>query len=341
MSISFLPDESWNNFIESLMKLYPVIAPVAVENKFSFLTIKSTDEIRLDYDITILSPKKVFFPPRQDLFKFENNTYETLLKTETKILLGVHPHDIKAISMTDKLFARNYKDNNYLDQRNKTYIIGSNVQTFYKHAFFGSVSQEVKVEGHDIFLTKLNDGFLFEVLTEKGRTLAKHAKLIDASENQKIEAKEIDQTALDNCPETLEYTSDEIKSKMDSEYDNNEKWDMLSYDCFSCGSCNIVCPTCNCYDVQDEWNEDGIGGVRYRKWDGCLTCEFAEVSVQGGTENFRAKTADRFKHRMMKKTSYLNEFFEGPACVGCGRCTGACTADIANPVKIIKSIMNK
>ena len=39
-------------------------------------------------------------------------------------------------------------------------------------------------------------------------------------------------------------------------------WEELAKDCFSCGSCNIVCCTCYCFDVQDEWTVDGKGGKR-------------------------------------------------------------------------------
>jgi ferredoxin len=91
--------------------------------------------------------------------------------------------------------------------------------------------------------------------------------------------------------------------------------------------------------VQDEWHIDQKSGVRFRRWDACLTCEFAEVSVQGGTESFRKTKASRYRHRIMRKTTYLNDKLGGPACVGCGRCSGACTADIADPTKFINKLM--
>jgi formate hydrogenlyase subunit 6/NADH:ubiquinone oxidoreductase subunit I len=71
-----------------------------------------------------------------------------------------------------------------------------------------------------------------------------------------------------------------------------------------------------------------------------LTEDFAKVSLGGGaTENFREERAERFRHRIMRKASYLNEKLGGPACVGCGRCSAACTSDIADPVNVINKIM--
>jgi ferredoxin len=41
----------------------------------------------------------------------------------------------------------------------------------------------------------------------------------------------------------------------------------------------------------------------------------------------------------MRKAAYLNDKLGGPACTGCGRCSAACTADIADPVRVINAIM--
>jgi ferredoxin len=92
--------------------------------------------------------------------------------------------------------------------------------------------------------------------------------------------------------------------------------------------------------VQDTWNVDQTSGQRTRFWDGCLTEDFAKCSLgEGATENFREQRAARFRHRLMRKATYLNEKLGGPACVGCGRCSAGCTADIADPVRVINRIM--
>lgn len=337
----FLKEENLSSFVSNLMDKTPVVAPVAKRTRFVFAELESPEELRLDYDTTILPPKKLFFPPKQDLVKFDENGYQACLNPQPKILLGVHPHDIKAIAMTDKLFELDNPDKNYLENRSATTIIGSNVQTHYKHAFFGSVCQELKPTGHDMFLTKITDGYVVEVLTDKGKELLASGEFTDASDTQITEAKEVLAKAEADCPEKLNGTSTEIQAKVRNAFKTNDFWEEASEDCFSCGSCNIVCPTCYCFDVQDDWGLGTCDGVRSRKWDACLTSEFSQVSVQGGTENFREERAERFRHRFMRKTAYLNEKLGGPACVGCGRCSGACTADIANPVTVINKIMEQ
>ena len=334
----FLQDRELAGFVTNLMAKCPVVAPVAKRTRFVFDELVTVDDLRLDYDTTILPPKKVFFPTKQNLIEFDGQSYKECINPVEKILLGVHPHDIKGIDMTDKVFASDNYDENYMANRRVTTIIGSNVQNHYKHAFFGSVCRDLEPEGHDMFMTKITDGYAVEVLTEKGEALIASGNFTDASDAQIAEAAEVNQAALDNCPEKLNGTSAEIAKKVRAAFDT-DIWQEQATDCFSCGSCNIVCPTCYCFDVQDEWGLGAADGKRYRKWDSCLTCEFSEVSVQGGKENFREERAERYRHRFMRKTSYLNEKLGGPACIGCGRCSGACTADIANPVSVINKIM--
>lgn len=334
----FLQDGDLAGFVSNLMDKCPVIAPVAKKTRFVFKELATADDLRMDYDTTILPPKKVFFPPKQDLINFDGASYEDCIKPEEKVLFAVHPHDIKGIDMTDKVFAADNSDANYLAQRKMTTIVGANVQNHYKHAFFGSVCQELEPAGQDMFLTKVADGYVAEVLTEKGEALIASGNFSEASEAQVAEAVAVNQAAKDNCPEKLNGSSDDIATKVRAAFDT-DVWEEHAKDCLSCGSCNIVCPTCYCFDVQDEWGLSAADGKRYRKWDACLTCEFSEVSVQGGKENFREERAERYRHRFMRKTSYLNEKIGGPACVGCGRCSGACTADIANPVTVINKIM--
>jgi len=150
----------------------------------------------------------------------------------------------------------------------------------------------------------------------------------------------VNAAALERCPEKLEYGTEAIAAKVRAAFRDDELWTTLAADCFSCGTCNTVCPTCYCFDVQDTWNVDQTSGQRTRFWDGCLTEDFAKCSLgEGACENFREEQAARFRHRLMRKATYLNEKLGGPACVGCGRCSAGCTADIADPARVINQIM--
>lgn len=340
MKTYFLPDGDLSGFVSNLMQKTPVVAPVAKKSRFVFAELNCSSELRLDYDTTILPPKKLFFPTKQCLVSFDESGYKGCIAPVEKVLLGVHPHDIQAIAMTDILFNENYPDNNYLKNRKATTIVGSSVQNHYKNAFFGSICKDLTEEaGHDMYMTKITGGYLVESITDKGEALIASGNFQPSTDAQVSEAADVNKKAADTCPEKLNNTSScEIAKKMRDSF-SSKVWEELAETCFSCGSCNIVCPTCYCFDVQDEWGLGKCDGVRYRRWDACLTGEFSEVSVQGGSENFREERAERYRHRFMRKFAYLNEKLGSPACVGCGRCSGACTADIANPVTVINKIM--
>ncbi len=73
MKSYFLSDQNLSAFVEGLMSKYPVIAPVAKRSRFVFEQLTDVEELRLDYDTTILPPKKVFFPTKQYLIHFDQD----------------------------------------------------------------------------------------------------------------------------------------------------------------------------------------------------------------------------------------------------------------------------
>lgn len=340
MGTLFVGAREFAPFVDSLIGSTRVIGPVAKRQRFVFAELESAGDLRLDYDVTILPPKKVFFPPVQPLVCFDAASVRDCIEPVPTVLLGVHPYDVKGIDMTDHLFRDRHEDWNYLGQREATTIVASSVQNVAPRAFWASIGTEVAPQGHDAFLTAIEDGYVLETLTPKGEALLAHGTFRDATPDEIAAATLANAEVAEHCSRSLPYTSAEIAERVRAAFGDEAMWDSLALDCFSCGSCNTVCPTCYCFDVRDAWNLDQASGTRSRYWDACLTREFASVTMAGGEkENFREHHQSRFRHRFMRKAAYLNEKLGGPACTGCGRCASACTADIADPVRVITTIM--
>ena len=108
----------------------------------------------------------------------------------------------------------------------------------------------------------------------------------------------------------------------------------MSKKCLSCGSCNLVCPTCYCFDVTDRLQLNLKDGKRFRRWDSCQLDSFAAVATG---ENFRTERKNRLKHRLNRKCLYETSDYGKPSCVGCGRCARACVAgiDIKEAINIL------
>jgi sulfhydrogenase subunit beta (sulfur reductase) len=340
MTASFISSDDFAAFVAAMIAAGPVYGPVAKRSRFAFERLESPEELRLDYDVTILPPRKLFFPPAQDLVRFDGNHYEAAVQPEEKILFGVHFYDVKAIDQTDYMFSERNFDVNYMAHRQTTTIVAANIQNVFKRAFFASVGEGVEPQGHDASLTLIEGGYVLETRTERGEALLKFGQFRPASQAQIEEAAKVNAAVLEQCPERLEHETNAIAEKVRAAFKDEELWSELAADCFSCGSCNTVCPTCYCFDVQDTWNVDQDSGQRTRYWDGCLTEDFAKCSLgEGACENFREDRAARFRHRIMRKATYLNAKLGGPACVGCGRCSAACVPDIADPARVINRIM--
>ncbi len=315
--------------------------PVAKRSRFAFERLEAPDQLRLDYDVTILPPKKLFFPPEQDLVRFDESGYRAALEPTKKILFGVHFYDVKAIDQTDLLFSERNYDVNYMANRLDTTIVASNIQNVSDRAFFASVGADVEPQGHDAFLTKIADGYVFEARTDHGKALLPFGEFRDATDARDRRGRAGQRRRRwRSAPRSSSTAPTPSPPRSARAFGDEELWTSLAADCFSCGTCNTVCPTCYCFDVQDTWNVDQTSGQRTRYWDGCLTEDFAKCSLgEGACENFREQRGQRFRHRIMRKATYLNEKLGGPACVGCGRCSAGCTADIADPVRVINQIM--
>lgn len=342
MSADFLKEDDLGPLVDHLIGVTKVIGPVAKKSKFVFAELHEASNLRLDYDCTILPPKKVFFPPQQPLLTFHGAKIESCIAPVDQVLIGVHVYDLKGIDILDTLFRSGNPDENYLANREHTTIVGCSVQRVGYRAFWGSMAAEMKPRGHDAFMTKIAGGYLFETRTPKGEALLRHGTFGRATPAQQAEAVAENERIAAQCSERMKYPAAEVAKKVRAAFADEPLWQKLAADCLSCGTCNIVCPTCYCFDVQDTWNLDQQSGVRCRRWDGCLLPDFAEVSLGAGkTENFREHPYQRYRHRVMRKTTYLNEKIGGPACVGCGRCSFSCLADIADPVHIVERIMER
>ena len=105
-----------------------------------------------------------------------------------------------------------------------------------------------------------------------------------------------------------------------------ELWEDEAAACYSCGSCNLVCPTCYCFDIRDENDLPPTSGRRTRCWDACMLPGFAVVA---GGNNFRPAAGQRLRHRVLRKAAWIERRSGLPGCVGCARCDRACTARIS------------
>ncbi|MHC4551524.1 MAG: 4Fe-4S dicluster domain-containing protein [Planctomycetota bacterium] len=342
MSVSTVTKEQFKQFVSALIDSdQQVVGIQAKDDKFAFGDLTSADDLRLDYDVSILPPKKYVLPQKEALLSFEvGGDSQTVEDNGKMVLLGVHPYDMVAISQMDELFSQGEYDSHYMNRRNNMTIIACDVATPSENVFAGSMDTATVDKGFDILLTDIGDAYVVDAATDKGEALVKMmAGAVDASNDALAKRKTVQEknvAALDK--HKLDCKPSFLPKLLEKAYDH-PVWEEKARLCYSCGSCNQVCPTCYCFDVQDEVGWDMKSGCRYRAWDGCLLQNFATVA---GDHNFRQRRSDRFRHRLYRKGKYVPGKIDGEiACVGCGRCISACTAKIANPVEIYNALMKE
>ena len=199
MSLFYLEERDFDSFVDTLVQVTRVVGPIAKRQKFVFGELTSAEDLRLDYDVTILPPKKVFFPPKQEIARFDADSVSGCIEPVDTVLLGVHHYDVRGIDMTDFLFRERNEDWNYLAQREATTIVASNVQSLAPRAFWASMLDRKAPQGHDAFLTKIDGGYVFETRTPKGKALLAHGAFRDATSDQIAAAETVNASVLGQC----------------------------------------------------------------------------------------------------------------------------------------------
>lgn len=297
---------------------------------YRFTQIQPDTEIQFEhYTPTVVPPVKLLLPAREELLQFRKNAegkseVRASLDTSSRIIAGIRPCDLKGIFLMDLFFKDGSPDAYYLARRENTALIGYACATpCDPRVFCAAVDSLNHTEGADVFLTPLENGnVLVEVKTELGKKLTEGAgwKVCDKDPRGSKTAKTA-QPFGRQFAASVQDISRIVASKYQSPV-----WEKHVAHCFSCGTCNLVCPTCYCFDVHDDLNLDAVSGNRTRTWDGCMLPHFALV---GGGHNFRPEPASRQRHRVNRKFEYLPEKYKhGAVCVGCGRCGRQCTSHI-------------
>jgi sulfhydrogenase subunit beta (sulfur reductase) len=341
MSLSVVDKQAMVPFVAKMMADYRVIGPVAKGAKFAFGEIEDPAELRLDYNTSILPPKKVLQPPEERLMTFSRTgkpAVEVAIDAPPTVVLGVHTCDLHAMRVLDQAFSQGFPDAYYLQRRKETLLVGIEcLQPCDEHSFCKSMGTLTASDGYDLHLTDLGEAYAVDIGSEKG------AALLEAYSDAR-QATEADMQRLNKVlgakwprfPYKLEFDVGELSALMSQSYDSPE-WDQLAEICLACGQCTLVCPTCFCFNVYDEVDLSLQEGERRRRWDSCQLDEFARVA---GGESFRKAQAARLRHRFMRKGRYLMEKYGELGCVGCGRCARSCLVDIS-PVNVFNDLRGR
>ena len=338
MSLWVIDKQAMAPFVVKLMDDYRVVGPVAKGSKFAFDQIEDPADLRLDYDTSILPPKKYLQPQNERLMTFTTSgkpTVDMVIDAEPTVIFGIHTCDLQGIRVLDEAFGQGYPDAHYLKRREQTLLVGIEcLAPCDEHSFCKSMGTLTVSSGYDLHLTDIGEAFAVNTGSKAGTALLEsYSSARRWTEADLIQIDRVLSAKWPRFPYKLEFDVGELSALMSQSYDS-ALWDQLAEICLACGQCTLVCPTCFCFTVNDEVELNLQEGERRRRWDSCQLDEFARVA---GAENFREHQAARLRHRFMRKGRYLMEKYGELGCTGCGRCARSCLVDIS-PVTVFNDL---
>lgn len=321
--LKLLSKDAHRKFVDSLLSDKLVYGPVQEGKRVGYQKIQSFDELTFDFIIPDMSAKAFVFPKVEKLFSYsktKDNVEVRNIDLEAipeRVLLGVRPCDAAGMESLKAIFDWDPADPIFDTRLKRTTILAYSCNTCDDYCFCTSIGGGPgNTKGSDMLLTKMDSGdYLVEVNSQKGEALlAAHADLFqDAGEADKNKW-------LANVPKRFDDAG--LEGKMDMVFDT-EIFNDYALRCLGCGACAYVCPTCACFDIQDE--KRGSKGQRVRSWDSCGAKLF---TLHTSGHNPRETQGARWRQRLMHKLSYMPKRLEIRGCVGCGRCSRRCPVDM-------------
>ena len=326
MDKMILLKDDLSKFITELLKKNKVFAPIQSDDTILFDQITKPSEMNIDFCKSEIPPKNLLFHQTETLFKFTPGTkakIESVDVDEKKVIFGIRPCDAKSIAILDHAFKGDYEDPYFLSRRENTTLVGLSCNKPEINCFCTSFDDSPASSKYvDILLTDIGDKYYVEMNNEKGKQLTKGMSNLfkPVKENDAKKKKEVEKKAIDII--SRHQKTNGIVEKLDKIFEN-PFWKEVAFKCVGCGTCTYLCPTCHCFDIQDEITL--TNGARVRVWDTCMNPEY---TLQASGYNPRPARTNRVKNRIYHKYNYYPKNFDVIACVGCGRCIDLCPVNI-------------
>jgi ferredoxin len=335
--------EEWLEALNGLQDSYRVFVPVRDGDFHNFRDLNQAKKPDFDYQNTRLSPKSIFYPQSERMFEYsldESQPDAHILKEAPKdyspqAVVGIRPCDAHAFEIVKINFDNpQFRDPWWVQRHETTTLVGLGCNEPCPTCFCDSVDGgPFDEKGLDVILYDLGEAFMARALTDKGeKLLGKVQGGKPADKGTKKKSEKIAASAAKMISSGV--PTDKLREKVVTPLFDAPFWEEVAFACLNCGTCTYLCPTCWCFDIQDE--VCGKDGDRIRNWDSCM---FPLFTFHGSGHNPRDQKFKRVRQRFMHKLKYYVDKYEnGVQCSGCGRCVRYCPVNI--DIRRVCELMN-
>lgn len=303
-----------------------VIAPVERRGVRSFRVLEAAGDLCLADGKAKWSPKEHLFPKTEELFSHtvvdgKIHLTQPPAPAAERVLFGVRPCDAAGLACLDDVLGT---DGIYAKRRAKTVIVALACPDSEPECFCTSVGGAPDgTDGSDVIVIPLKKDFIVLALTPLGESLVGRGSKNWGGASEKDWGAAKEQT--DKVEKKMRGTAiaREWAKPLESRFES-PSWKALSKSCVGCSICTYVCPSCTCFNVEDEGS--AACSTRCRSWD---SCSYGNFTLHASGHNPRPDQASRYRQRVLHKFSYFPQAHDGkPMCVGCGRCANLCPAGL-------------
>jgi ferredoxin len=326
--------------LEAWSRQFRVLAPSRASGVAEMAEWDGKDTSFLDwYRNTVIPPKASFLPQMEEMFRFQKDKEGYRIEPPSKngqrqLIFGIRPCDARAMAILDLTFEQAYEDPYYLEKRKNAILVGLGCTNPCESCFCTSMgTSPTDSTDVDLMLIDIGDEFIIEEVTNKGKELmAKASGLKEATKEDETKAKQSKETAYKKVTRKLD--AKDIVDRLQASFDDEEFWSKTAAKCISCGICTLLCPTCYCFDINDELVKGE--GTRFRNWDSCGFPLYTKMPM----ENPRSEKWRRVRQKVCHKYEFYPMTFDVIACTGCGRCIRLCPVNW-DITQVIESVPTK
>ena len=344
MKVITINKKDWAGGLERLYDSFRLFGPVKQDEFHIFKELSKGELPDMNLLNTRLSPKSIVYPQSETMFEYtldENQENHHIVKEidknySPKAVIGIRPCDAKAFRLVKANFdSPEYKDPYWIKSYKTTTLVGYACNNPSSTCFCTTAGcGPFHEQGLDLLLVDAGDHYFARVITEKGENFLAAAGWSSEVNSDTARHKIETMRQAAEAKITTLISTDKLKDKNTTELFEAPFWEDVTFACINCGTCTYVCPTCWCFDIQDE--TFGLSGIRMRNWDSCM---YPLFTLHGSGHNPRDTKMQRVRQRFMHKLKYyVDKYEDGIQCVGCGRCIRHCPVNI--DIRKVCDLMN-